>query len=66
MYRSEKGVKVFISTFFQQTLGVDLVLVYCWASIADGLPTLNQHRGYMLCLLGPFIFCWDVTPLVVT
>ena len=27
----------------QQTRGIEPVLVWCWASVADGLPELDQH-----------------------
>ena len=35
----------------QQTRDVDPMLVQCWASVADGGPTLNQHRVHVPCFL---------------
>ena len=37
----------------QQTRDVDVMLVWCWASVADGGPTLNQHWHNVSCILGP-------------
>ena len=34
----------------QQTRSVKPVLVWCWASVADGGPTIAQHRVNVLCL----------------
>ena len=36
----------------QQTRGIDPMLVYCCASVADGGPALNQHWVNAPCLLG--------------
>ena len=34
------------------TRGSDSMLVQCWTTVADGGPTLNQHRIYVSCFLG--------------
>ena len=36
----------------QQTRGVEPVQVWCWASVADGGPELEQHWVNVSCLLG--------------
>ena len=33
---------------------VETMLVYCWASVVDGGPTINQHCFNVRCLLVPF------------
>ena len=35
-----------------KTPDVDPMLLWCWASVADGGPTLQQHWVSVLCLLG--------------
>ena len=41
----------------QQTRDIEPMLVYCWADVADGVPTLNQHWFNVSCLPGiDFIF----------
>ena len=36
----------------QQTRDVNPVLAECWASVADAVPTFNQHRVDVSCLQG--------------
>ena len=36
----------------QQTRAVDPMLFECWASLADGGPTLKQHKVNVSCLMG--------------
>ena len=36
----------------QQAREIKPMLVYCWASVADAGPALNQHRLNVLCLPG--------------
>ena len=45
-----------VSTMYhtQQTRGVEPVLVWCWASAADGGPALDQHWVNISCLLGRY------------
>ena len=41
-----------------------IMLFWCWASVADGGPTPNQHWGKVLCQLGcwyPIITCTNTT-----
>ena len=46
-----------INTFqYQQTRDVDSMMVYCWASVADGQPTSKQHR------VNVCVFCGNVIP----
>ena len=61
--RSTKVKKMFCNIIFyaadsaaegstsQQAQDIDPMLVKCWASIADGWSTLNQHCGNVSCLL---------------
>ena len=35
-----------------QTPEIDLMLVWCWANVTNGGPTLNQHTVDVSCLLG--------------
>ena len=35
----------------QYTRNIASALFHCWVSVADGGPTLNQHRGNVSCLL---------------
>ena len=44
--------KYIIPAMAQQARGVDPMLVYCWASVADGGPTLKQHWFNVSFLLG--------------
>ena len=36
----------------KQTQYIDSMLVQCWATVFDAIPTLNQHRFNVSCLLG--------------
>ena len=36
----------------QKTRHIEIMLVYCWASVADDEPTLYQHYFKVWCLLG--------------
>ena len=42
----------------QQTRDVHQMLVQCWASVADGGPTLHQHWVNVSCLLGIDFICF--------
>ena len=33
-------------------LAIQQKLIYCWANVEDGGPTLNQHWFYVSCVLG--------------
>ena len=49
----------------QQALGVvDPMLIYCWASVAEGGPTLNRHSVNRSCLLGIGLICDDLSTKV--
>ena len=36
----------------QQTRYIDFMLVQCWATVFDAVPTLNHHRINVSILLG--------------
>ena len=36
----------------QQTRYIDFMLVQCWATVFDAVPTLNRNRINVSCLLG--------------
>ena len=38
----------------QQTRRIETMLVLCWASVADGGPTLSQECFNVSCLLGDY------------
>ena len=44
------------------TLKLDLVLVLCWASVADGGPTFNQYVQYRAFIV---LFFYPPHPLLV-
>ena len=46
-----------VQRHFQQTRDNHPMLVQCWASVADGGPTLYQHRVNVSCLLGFYTLC---------
>ena len=41
-----------VSVMAQQTCAVGPTLVYCWASVVDGGPAVNQCWANVSCLLG--------------
>ena len=41
-----------VRTHTQQTQYVEPMLVYCWFTVYDAEPTINQHWPNVLCLLG--------------
>ena len=47
------------SMSFHQTRDVEPVLVWCWASVVDGGPIINQHWLNVSCLLG-FHLYWPL------
>ena len=42
----------------QQIWNIHPMLAQCWASVADGGPTLYQHWVDVSCLLGPVVRIW--------
>ena len=63
-----------LDTYSQQTQGIDPMLIYCWTTVFDAGPTLNQHwvdafclpgtkcHTNVLCLLGCLLVCHSLYP----